>query len=85
MARNIKQVSHDLMPIINTICDLSQDVNAMLHSLYKKIDPKGIKEREHFELLLAALESLNASSTLAQKYIEEVDAEAEAAGIGKSY
>lgn len=85
MTINIKQVSHDLTPIVKSICIMGQEMDTIFHKLYTLLEPIDPKQRKFFENLASGLQALNSSSDLARQYLEEIDAEANRNGIQKSY
>ena len=85
MTRNIRQVSHDIMPMLKTIQDLSSNLNTMLPQLYKSLALTDAKMKDHFETSLSALRALDECTKLAIVYVDEVDAEAKQAGLEKHY
>lgn len=85
MSRTINQVSHDLRPMLETIREISENMNVLLSKLYQELALKDIKLKDHFETCLSAAETLNECSEFAMIYIDEVDIEAEKEGIEKHY
>ncbi len=85
MTRSINQITHDLAPIISTIQALSADVDTLLPKLCQALTVSDPQMKDHFETCLSALKTLRECSDIAAEYLDEVDAEAKAAGVQRHY
>lgn len=84
MARTIKQVTHDLKPVIANIKDMSEALNKLLPKLLGDA-AEDTKKQNQVKTCLNAIAALDQSANLARQYILEVDAEADQEGIEKKY
>lgn len=85
MSRNIKQVTHDLLPIIEMIDDLWREVQAAQQELLKKLPSIDSEVKGFFLENIKALNALGGQTQSALDYLADVDAEADSEGMEKSY
>ena len=85
MSRNIKQVTHDLLPIIESIDDLWKEVQAAQHELFESLKPEHPEIKEAFLNSIKAISVLGVHTQTALDYLAEMDVEADSEGMEKSY
>lgn len=83
MARSIKKIAHDLLPLSGAISELSSIVAQLLGAIRPAVEFNDPKVDGFFEESMEALDKLTLSANLIKKYILEVDEEADRDGIKK--
>lgn len=82
MARTIKRIAHDLLPLSGAVTELGSIISVQLDAMenYAAFDPAVEK---YFNECRTASEKLATSAKLIKKYLEEVNNEADREGISK--
>lgn len=83
MARTIKRVSHDLLPLSLGNSELSDLVSKLLAGIKDHISFDDPRAKVYFDECLQATEKMTVSAYLIQKYVLELEQEANAENISK--
>lgn len=83
MARSIKKISHDMLPLALATAETSLLVQEALKRLESFIQFNQREAKDCFEFCIEACEKMAISADLMKQYVLEVDNEAESEGITK--
>jgi len=83
MARNIKRIAHDLLPLSEAVTELGSIISTLLDALQNHISFDDPKAKKYFDECNKASEKLALSAQLIKKYINTVNEEADNEGITK--
>ena len=83
MTRNIKRISHDLLPLAEGNSELSELVLALLEGVNEHVSFDDPKAQKFFNECIVASQKMAISAKLIKKYVVELDQEAETLGIVK--
>lgn len=83
MARSIKRIAHDLLPLSDAITELSSVISELLTVIKPHAQFNMDKAANYFDNCAHASEKLTTSAKLIRDYIQEVNAEADKEGISK--
>ena len=83
MARNIKRIAHDLIPLSDSVTELTSMISELLSAVesYTKFD--NTKASNYFTECLRASKKLAISAKLIKEYVQQVNSEADREGILK--
>lgn len=83
MARNIKRIAHDLLPLSGAVIELGAIISEILDNIetHAVFDDQEIKK--YFDECRNASKKLTTTATLIKKYIDAVNKEADRDGITK--
>jgi tRNA uridine 5-carbamoylmethylation protein Kti12 len=84
MARTIKKIAHDLLPLSDAITQLSDIISQQLESLNNLVEFKDPRIKEYFQECINAQQKMAASARLVREYVIEVNQEADSEGIAKA-
>ena len=84
MARNIKRIAHDLIPLADATTELSTVISELLSAIEPHIQFDDGKAESYFQECIEASQKLAISATLVRKYISDVNHEADSQGIFKN-
>ncbi len=83
MARTIKKIAHDLLPLSDVTSELSLLISQLLAAVKPHASLTDSKAAEYFDECAKAAQNLAVSAKLIREYIEEVNSEADSEGIVK--
>jgi hypothetical protein len=83
MARNIKKIAHDLLPLSDAISELSAIISQLLNAIEAYASFDDDKAKKYFEECSNASEKMALSAKLVRDYVLEVNEEADKEGINK--
>ena len=83
MARTIKRVSHDLLPLSEGNSELSSLIATLLDGIAKHVSFDDPKSKRFFDECIEASQKMAISAKLIRSYVIELDKEAENEGILK--
>lgn len=75
MAKNTKQIVHDLQPLASVISELSTIISDMLDNIETHTRYDDSKIKDYFIECNDAVKKLSSTSILVKKYIENISAE----------
>ncbi|NNM59443.1 MAG: hypothetical protein HKM04_06460 [Legionellales bacterium] len=77
MARNIKRIAHDLIPLSDAVTELSTIISQLLDAIkpHAQFDDQNIIK--YFDECVKASQKMALSSQLIKQYVHEVDKEAD--------
>lgn len=85
MARTIKQVAHDLTPMLKLMDEIGEQFIVLLPELQKKCGATDSQVKEYFENAVEGMQNMHGCAQLIKHYVKEVEQEAEIEGIPKGY
>lgn len=83
MARTIKKVSHDLVPLSDAITELASETLKLLNSMKVSGNFNNLKELSYFDDCVEASQMITSTSKLIRQYLHELEDEADREGILK--
>ena len=83
MARNIKRIAHDLLPLSDAVTELSSIISQLLEAIQPHTSFDDPSASKYFEECTKASEKLALSSQLIRKCVQEINDEADNEGISK--
>ena len=83
MARNIKKIAHDLLPLSDAVTELSLIISQLLEALRLHATFDSPQTNKYFSECANASQKLAISAKLIRSYVKEVNNEADKEGILK--
>lgn len=83
MARTIKKIAHDLLPLSDAVTELSAIVAQLLHVIEQHASFSEETTKQYFYQGIKALDKLTLSADLIKTYLHELNEEADREGISK--
>ena len=83
MARSIKRIAHDLIPLSDAATELSNIITQLLNAIAPHTHFDNLTIDKYFKECLQASAKLATSSRLIKEYVHEVNEEADREGILK--
>ncbi|OGT30385.1 MAG: hypothetical protein A3E87_01490 [Gammaproteobacteria bacterium RIFCSPHIGHO2_12_FULL_35_23] len=84
MARSIKKIAHDLIPLSDAVTELSSIISQLLEAVKPYAQFENSKASQYFDECAKASQKLAISSKLIREYVQEVNNEADREGISKN-
>lgn len=83
MAKTIKKVAHDLLPLSDAVTELGKIVAQLLHAIKQHATFDDDMTTHYFDQGIKALDKLAISADLIKTYLHELNEEADKDGIDK--
>lgn len=83
MARTIKKIAHDLLPLSDAVTELSAIVAQLLHAIEQHATFDDSSTTHYFTQGIKALDKLTLSADLIKTYLHELNDEADRENIPK--